>query len=205
MAFRPVGDLRLALRGEDGARFAKAIGGGMTLERTDHDGRVAVFGDGRITLTVQEGLWPGAGADAQLFERRKPYRAFGQSAARPSAEEAVLATVADQALLGLRAPLITFVDLRELLRLDLDAGYVGERARALGLARALHGATLLVAHYFPEVGSAAERLRPPLGAAERLAVEGVVEAGRDPSRLRQLRGLDAAARKVVAPREPGSV
>lgn len=199
MAFRPVGDLRLALRAEDGSRFAKALGSAMQLERTEHEGRVAVFGDGRITLTVQEGLWPGAAADGPLFERGRPYRAFGEAAARPSAEDALLATVADQALLGLRAPLITFVDLRELLGNPLDQAYVVERAAALGLARGLFGAMVLVAHYFPEVEETAARLRPALGLAERLAVEGVVEAGRDPASLRQLRGLDAAARKVVSP------
>jgi hypothetical protein len=35
--------------------------------------------------------------------------------------------------------------------------------------------------------------------AERVAVERVVEAARDPARLRQLRGAEAAARLVVAP------
>jgi hypothetical protein len=199
MAFRPVGDLRVALRAEDGERFAKAVSGAMSLERTEHDGRVAVFGDGKITLTAQEGLWPGAAADPPLFERRRRYRAFGEGAARPSAEDALLATVADQALLGLRAPLITFVDLRELLGGELDRAYVLERARALRLSRALHGATLLVAHYFPEVADPAAAIRPELGRAERMAVEGVVEGGRDPARLRQLRGADAAARLVVAP------
>jgi hypothetical protein len=42
-------------------------------------------------------------------------------------------------------------------------------------------------------------VRPPLGVAERGAVERVVEAVKDPARLRHLRGADAAARLVVAP------
>ncbi len=199
MAFRPVGDLRAAMRGDDAGRFQEAVKGGLELVRTEHGGRSAVFSDGKITVTFQEGLFAGAPADAPLFERSRPYRVFGRRAARPSGEDALLATVGEQALLGLLTPLVTYVDVRELVRLGLDAAYVRTRARALGLSRALHGATLLVAHFFPEVADAAARVRPELGFAERVAVERVVDAARDPARLRHLRGADVAARLVVAP------
>jgi hypothetical protein len=199
MAWRPIGDLHLAVRAADGRRFAEATAAALSLARTEHDGRVAVFTDGKVPITLQEGLWAGAAEDAPLFERARPYRAFGPRAARPAPEEALLSTVGEQAQLGLLAPLITYVDLRELLRLELDAEWLRDRAEALGLARALHGALLLAAHFFPEIAEAAARLRPPLGFAERVAVERVVEAARDPARLRHLRGVDAAARLVVAP------
>lgn len=200
MAFRPVSDLRVAVRGEDGARFAEqARRAGLELVRTEREGRAAVFSDGNFELSLQEGLWPGGPLDAPLFERARPYPLFGRRAARPSPEDALLATIADQSLVGLLAPLVTYVDVRELLRLPLDAGYVKARAGALGLSRALHGSMLLAAHFFPEVEGAADALLPSLGAAERLAVEKVVETARDPSRLRHLRGVDAAARLVVAP------
>lgn len=199
MAFRPVLDLRLGLRGEDGARFAEAAKETLSVVRTEHGARTAVFTDGTIAFTFQEGLWTGGPADALLFERATPARVFGPRAGRPSAEDALLSSVAEQALLGLLAPLVTFVDVRELLRLPLDAGYLRERAAALRLERALHGSTLLAAHFFPEVSDAAAAVRPALGTAERLAVERVVEAAKDPARLRHLRGADAAARLVVAP------
>ena len=199
MAFRPVGDLRIALRGEDGARFAEAVKDQLTLDRTEHAGRLAVFTDGRITVTAQEGLWPGGPADARLFDRRTPHRAFGPSAARPSPEDALLAAVGDQAVNGLLTPLITFVDLRQLVRLRLDAAYVRERAAAVGLARALYGSCRLLSHFFPEVASEAAVLCPELPAAERVAVDRVVDAARDPSRLRHLRGTEEVARLVVAP------
>jgi hypothetical protein len=198
LAFRPVIDLRIALRGEDGPRFAAAVAGQMAA-RTEQDGRVAVFTDGRMTLTAQEGLWPGGPADAELFARSVAYRALGQSASRPSPEDALLATVADQALQGLLAPLVTFVDLRELLRLPLDAAYVRRRAQEAGLARGLRGAMLLVDRFFPEVEEAAARVRPDLSAPERVAVDRVVEAAADPAQLRHLRGAETAARLVVAP------
>jgi len=200
MAFRPVGDLRAAVRGADGARLVEALRGTMgAAPRVEQGGRVLVLSDGRISLSVQEGLWPGGPEDAPLFERRVAYRVFGPGAARPSPEDALLASVADQALLGLQAPLIAYLDLRELVRLRPDAVYVRERARALRLSRALHGALALVAHFWPEAADAAAALDPELAAAERLAVGRVVDAARDPARLRRVRGVDAAARLVVAP------
>jgi hypothetical protein len=199
MAFRPVLDVSIAVPAADGARFAEATRGALTLVRTDDGGRTAIFGDGRVELAIQEGLWRGAAEDRPLFERRVPHRAFGPSASRPSPEDALLGTVAGQALLGLWAPLVTYVDLRELLHLPLDRPYLAERTRALGLARALHGATLLAAHFFPEVSEPAAAIRPSLGLGERLAVERVVEGARDPARLSHLRGAEAAARAVVAP------
>lgn len=197
LAFRPVGELRLAVKAADGPRLADAAK--LHLLRTEHGGRTAVFSDGKIDLTFQEGLFAGGAADAPLFERARPYRAFGPGARRPSPEDAVLSTVGEQALLGLLAPLVTYVDLRELLRLRPDPEYVLARAGALGLSRALHGATLLAAHFFPEIEAEAAAVRPALGLAERVAVERVVEVARDPARLRHLVGADAAARLVVGP------
>jgi hypothetical protein len=199
MAFRPAGDLRIALRREDRDAFARAVDGLLSVEGEEDGGRTVVYGDGRLRLVATEGLWPGAAADGPLFARATPFRAFGPRAARPSKEEALLATVGEQAKLGLLAPLITYVDLRELLALGPDAGHVKERARELGLSRALRGASLLVAGWFPEVAAAAEAVRPELGAAERLAVDRAVEAARDPARLRHVRGVEEALRLLVAP------
>ncbi len=203
LAFRPIGELRLAVRGADGARFADAVKGSMSLARTGDGGRTAVFTDGTTDVVLQEGLWPGAPEDAALFERARPYRVFGPAAFRPAPEEALLATVADLALQGLFAPGIALVDLRELLRAGVDAPYVVERARALGLSRALHGATLVVARLFPDVADAAAAVRPELAVPERLAVERLAESASDPARLRHLRGADAAARLLLAPRTGG--
>lgn len=199
LAFRPVADLRIAVRSGDGERLAAAVAPQFRVERTDHDGRTAILSDGRLSVSMQEGLWPGGPEDAPLFERAVARPAFGPRASRPSAEDALLAAVADQAQLGLLAPLVTFVDVRELVRLEPDAAVVRERAGALGLSRALYGSMRLVARFFPDVADQAERLRPELSLAERVAVDGVVEAAADPARLRHLRGVDAVARRIVAP------
>ncbi|HET8732442.1 MAG TPA: nucleotidyltransferase family protein, partial [Anaeromyxobacteraceae bacterium] len=150
MAWRPVSDLRLAVRPADGKAFAAGTADGLRLERTEAGGRVAVFSDGHIELALQEGLWPGGPEDAALFERAVPYKAFGPRAARPSPEEAVLCAAADLGQAGLWAPLLRYLDFRELLRLGADAAYVQRRAAALGLARALYGACVLTAWFYPE-------------------------------------------------------
>ncbi len=202
LAFRPLGDLRLAVRGEDFARFSEAAtAAGFPSEGVGPGGAVAAFGDGRVRFTIQEGLWPGAPPDASLFARATPVRALGPQVLRPSPEDMLLATVAEQALLGLVAPLVTFVDLRELLRLPepLDVPYVKERARALGLSRALHGSMSLVARHHPEVAEAAAALLPGLSGPERMAVDAVVHQADDPARLTHLRVAEAAARRLLAP------
>lgn len=199
MAWRPVSDLRLAVRGRDGAAFAAAVQRGLKLDRTGEGGRTAVFTDGHLELSLQEGLWAGGPEDERLFARARPYPALGPLVSRPAAEEALLCTVGDLAQAALWAPLIRYLDLRELLKLPLDAAGVRARASEAGLARALWGACALVAHFFPEVAASAASLQPELSAVERLALEPVLEGARDPARLRHLRGAEAAARLVVAP------
>ncbi len=207
LAFRPISDLRLGVRGEDGPRFMEgALRSGFRATGTGPSGHTATFSDGRIEIAIQEGLVEGSGADLGLFERQRPYPALGPRAARPAPEDALLATVADQAALGLFAPLYTFVDLRELLRLDppLDALALADRSAEAGLRRALYGAMRLVVHFFPSVSERASALLPAISGAERIAVEAVVEAAKDPARLRLVRGGEAAARLVVGPRHASS-
>ncbi len=205
LAFRPVGEPRLAVRGSDGARFAERLAeGGFAAASTGPGGHTAAFGDGRIQLHIQEGLVAGRPEDHGLFERREPFGALGRTAARPAAEDALLVTVADLALAGLHAPLTLLVDLRELLALPTlgepaRVEAVRSRAGRAGLARALHGSCALVSHFFPSAAERAALLTPPLGRAERVAVEAVVESARDPSRLSLLRGAEAAAKLLLKP------
>ena len=205
LAFRPVGELRLAVRGPDGARFASAIADvGFDRAETGSGGHTATFDDGRIAIRIQEGLVSGSAEDHGLFERGQPFRAMGPTAARPSAEDALLVTVGDMAELGLHAPLLLCLDLRELLAQPSLASperlrSVQSRAERMGLARALHGACALVAHFFPETEAPARALSPHLGHAERAAVQAIVESAKDPTRMRLPRGAGVAARRVVAP------
>ncbi len=205
LAFRPIGGIRLAVRGTDGARFAERVAeDGFGRASTGPGGHTAAFGDGRIEIRIQEGLVAGRAEDHGLFERREAFAAIGRTAARPAAEDALLVTVADLALAGLHAPLTVFVDLRELLAVPELAGgakaaAIRERAARAGLSRALHGACALVSHFFPATAERAGALSPALGRAERTAVDALVETAKDPARLRLVRGAEAAAKLVVAP------
>lgn len=205
LAFRPVGELRLAVPGPDGARFAAGLAeAGFSHAGAGRGGHTATFGDGRIEIRIQEGLVAGRPEDHGLFARSLPASAFGRAAARPSAGDALLVTVADLAQAGLHAPLLLFVDLRELLAQPelADPALVAElrqRAAQAGLARSLYGACALVSHFFPSSAERAAALAPELGRAERAVVDAVVESARDPSRLRLRRGAEAAARLVLEP------
>lgn len=205
LAFRPIGDIRLAVRGADGGRFvAQVAEHGFTQASAGPGGHTAVLGDGRIQIRIQEGLVSGRPEDHGLFERREAFLAIGRTVARPAAEDALLASVADLALAGLHAPLTCYLDLRELLALPplQDAARLAsarERAAGAGLSRALHGACALVSYFFPAAAERARALSPALGRAERTAVDGLVDSAKDPARLRLLRGAEAAARLVVAP------
>lgn len=202
LAFRPLGDLRVAVRGGDGEPFAEAVlPAGFAPSGLESGGAVARFADGRISFSIQEGVVAGAREDPGLFENALRVPAYGANVFRPSVEDALLAAVAEQAETGLYAPLIGFVDLRELLSFDPppDAAAVKQRARSLGLSRALFGSMELLAEFFPRVGPAARALRPNL-PPERAAVEAIVESARDPTKLSHLRGALAAARFAVAPR-----
>jgi hypothetical protein len=176
-----------------------------------------VLSDGRVELRLQEGLVMGRAPDLGLFQRAEPYRVAGPTAARPSAGDALLVSVADAARMGLQAPLLSWLDLRELVarvvpdleaegapraegRAERDAARpVLDRAEAAGLTRALYGAMALTAHFFPQVADRARVLAPHLSRAEQLAVDAIVDAARDPARLRRLRGSEEAARLLVSP------
>ena len=206
LAFRPVGDLRLAVRGADGARFAEQLAAaGFGAVAAGPGGHTATLDDGRIEIHIQEGLVRGGSDDHGLFARAEAAPAIGRTAARPSGRDALLATVADLAGMGLYAPLLLYLDLRELLSQPgvADGAGAAEAVRLLArdarLTRALYGATALVAHFFPSAAPRAQAIAPVLSAPERAAVDAILERASDPTRLRLLRGEQAAARVVLTP------
>jgi hypothetical protein len=205
LAFRPVGDLRLLVRGADGARFAERLAeGGFRAVETGAGGHTATFDDGRLPLRIQEGLVAGREADHGAFERRVAVPVLGPTAARPSAGDALLLAAAEVAEAGLYAPLLLYLDVRELLsQPELAtaeaAAAVKARPAEAGLERALYGACAIAARYFPQVSERAAALSPGLGRAARVAVDAIVESASDPARLRVARGAEAAARMLLAP------
>src|SRR5262249_39996436 len=138
-----------------------------------------IVSDGRTQITLHGGLLgPGFEADDRtLLDRAVPFRALGPSMYRLTAEDALLASILDQARVGYSVPYITFVDLRELLlgapstqgaySHPLDAQAVRERAARWRVERALYTSTRIVADLFPETRGIADSLIPRLRPATR--------------------------------------
>lgn len=214
VAFRPVGDLQLlvseaelgpleqALRAE---RFLPA-----ELDEPDPDEPQLVLYNQRYHVRLYTRLLPAAGEDAGLLARAVPARAFGASAFRLSAEDALLVQVLSLARRGFAVPLIEFVDLRELVAgsslvlpgrggpgAPIEAGLLATRARAFGVERALFAAMTLLGHLHPSIAERAAALCPELSLAARTLLEtAVIAPARNPLRERQLRGSAALAQAL---------
>ena len=113
VAFRPVLDLDLLLPATDLDGLAGFLGQSEFKPVSSYP-RVRVLSDGRTQITLHGGLLgPGfEDEDRGLLDRALPLRAFGPSFFRLAGEDALLASVLEQAHAGYSIPAITFVDLR---------------------------------------------------------------------------------------------
>ena len=164
---------------------------------------------------VPAGLRLDSRAAGAFWERKLPVKAYGPVAHRLDPADALVAHVAALALEGFAVPRIRLVDLREMvLRVDLPAACGGlygpgspplrgddvlERARELGLTRALWAGLRLVQELFPEAAAKAAQLAlalPPRTA--RLVEEAVVRPALDVRRLRVVRAATALRRLLLA-------
>src|SRR5262249_22952547 len=148
--------------------------------------RLRILSDGRTQITLHGGLLgPGFEADERgLLDRALPLRAFGPSFFRLVAEDALLASILEQAHAGYSVPIITFVDLRELLLgppswrglspRPLDRSRAGGRARRGPLQGAVSASPRLVAELFPETAPSVDSLSQDLRPATRALLDGLV-------------------------------
>jgi len=216
VGFRPVLDLDLLLPAADLDAFAGFLGQAEFKPVASHS-RLRVLSDGRTQITLHGGLLgPGfESEDRGLLDRALPLRAFGPSFFRLVAEDALLASILEQAHAGYSLPIITFVDLRELLlgapsmqgaySRPLDLAHVNERAARWRLQRAVYASTRIVGALFPEtkaiVDSLAPDLRPPTRALlDALVVAPLAQLGR----MRETRGAERLRRLLTGGRPPGS-
>jgi hypothetical protein len=216
VAFRPVPDLDLLLPATDLDAFAGFLGRADFKPVTTHP-RLRILSDGRTQIALHGGiLGPGFEAeDRGLLERALPVRAFGPSFFRLSAEDAVLASILEQAHAGYSIPMITFVDLRELLlgapsmqgaySHPLDLAQVRERATRWRLQRAVYASTRIVAALFPETAPTVDSLAQELRPATRSLLDGLVVAPLARlGRMRETRGAERLRRLLTGGRSPGS-
>jgi hypothetical protein len=216
VAFRPVLDLDLLLPASDLDGFAGFLGHAEFKPVASHP-RLRVLSDGRTQITLHGGLL-GLGfedEDRALIDRALPVRAFGPSFFRLAAEDALLGSILDQAHAGYSVPIITFVDLRELLlgapsmqgaySRPLDLAELRARAERWRIQRAVYASTRIVAALFPETASVVESLAQDLRPTSRALLDGlVVRPLAELGRMRETRGAERIRRLLTGGRTPRS-
>jgi hypothetical protein len=183
IAFRPLPELRLLVDRKHFFAFSKAAKEERFVPEGEDAGAM-VLSDGRFRILLHDAAWPGGRKDEELWSRGLQAKAMGEKVRRPSIEDAVLTHVALLAAAAFDAPLIEYVDLRELVQgAPSQSGTYGrapdrqvvlERAREVGLTRALYCAMQVLAHFFPEVGASAAALRPEVNVAVRALLDRAV-------------------------------
>ncbi|HLL53321.1 MAG TPA: nucleotidyltransferase family protein, partial [Myxococcaceae bacterium] len=216
VAFRPVLDIDMLLRPQDITPFSNFLGGSefrpdLSLPGGKHpSGARRVLTDGRTQLLLYaEYLGVGRAAQEEgLFARALPMKVYGPSLFRLDLEDAILMLVLENARQGFEVPLLSFVDLRELLTgatstggpysRPFDAQVLAARAREWKIERALYASVALVERLFPETAKRVEAAKPELRRAtrellERLVIQPVSQLGA----MRHVRGADRLRRLLA--------
>lgn len=213
VAFRPVTEIDLLVRDRDVGGFSGWMGRAnfKVVTRDDVLGEGDMFlSDGRTNLCVSTALFGGATGEleAGLLQRAERMRVYGESTYRLSHEDAILQTCVAQARAGYQVPMLTFVDLRELLTgatsmaaaysRTPDLGLVKVRAREWGVERALYASLGVVERLYPETAGAVAQARPELKAGTRALLEKTVITPLLSLETRSLRGADRLRRWLTA-------
>ncbi len=214
VAFRPVPELRLWIREADLEAVARGLGEHefhpVEPGEKDPDGPRFTLYNRRFHLKLFTSFLPYGAEEAGVFDRAVQARAFGAAAHRLAAEDALLVHVLSQARHGFAVPLVSWVDLRELVAgtsaassrggpgAPLDPAVVKARAAAFGVEKPLWAALELLVHFHPSLEAKARALQPDLSRAARAAIETMVVApAKDPTRERQVRGLGALVQLLL--------
>lgn len=209
-------DVQVLLRPEDLQGFANFLGGSALtpapeLERPP--GLALLLSDGRTHVALYSGLLGDAleGEEAAIFERALPLRAYGESFFRLDLEDAILALCLEHAREGYEIPLLSFVDLRELLlgapsmggqySRPVDFEALEARARAWRVERALYASTAIAAQLFPEVADAAARAAARIPRATRALIDRLLLRPVGAlAKTRQVRGVERLRRVLTGGR-----
>jgi hypothetical protein len=216
VAFRPVIDLELQLRPADVAPLSHHLSDARFLPARSTElppGASRDLFDGNTHLYLYTALLgPRSGAEEDaLYDRALPVRVFGPCFFRPELEDAILITCLAHAREGYRVPMLSLLDLRELLRgaPDVSGPYTRAvdfpallaRAKAWRIERALYASTAIIARLFPEAREAAEQAQPSLRpATRRLLDRWVVEPMSQLGRVTSVRGSDRLRRLLAGGR-----
>lgn len=213
VAFRPVLQIEMLLRREDLDRATAALSAGAfkpTPGSSAASGSPRVLSDGRTELVLSCSMLGDkrVAAENAIFDRSLPMRVYGPSIFRPSLEDAILLVCLAHARSGYQVPMLSFVDLRELLlgapsvsgpySHPFDAVALKARAAEWRIERALFASASIVEKLFPAAAVAARQALPPLRAPSRRLLErGIVAPVADLGKTRVLRGAQRWTRLLV--------
>ena len=167
VGFRPVLEIKLRVDAKDLEPFAAFLRHAqykpLELDAAEREGADRVLSDDHSPLFLYTDLLGPARRDEEnaMLGRALPVKVYGPSVFRPDLEDAILLVCLEQARAGYVMPMITFVDLRELVLgspsmpgpwarpVDWDA--VKARAVAWRLDRALYASLSVLEKLFPEI------------------------------------------------------
>ncbi|MFL5319584.1 MAG: nucleotidyltransferase family protein [Myxococcaceae bacterium] len=209
VAFRPVVEIELLLRGADVAGFAGFMKPNHFNEvdaagRADH-----ILSDTRTELYVHTSLFggPTSPVDEEVMSRALPMKHYGTSVFRPSHEDAILSVAVSHARAGYQVPMLSFLDLRELIRSapfvsgpyskPYDADLVKRRAKQWNVERALYASMAIIARLFPELEPFAAKLLPELKGTSRALVDKLIVTPVASLQTRSMRGTDRLRKWLV--------
>ena len=214
IAFRPVTEVRLHVSPADLDPFTGFLRGeGFRLlegELPKEEGAVRGLTDDHLIVLLYDSLLgpKRAEAEAQLVARAQPVKVYGPSMFRPELEDAILLLCLEQARAGYQVPLVTFVDLREMLTgarhvntvysRPPDLEVLKKRAAEWRIERALYTSLSITGRLLPETEEATRAAMPELRGAskallDRLVVEPVTALGG----MRVVRGVDRLRRLLA--------
>jgi hypothetical protein len=169
-----------------------------------------VLSDGRTELVLTCSMLgeKRVAAENAIFERALPMKVYGPSIFRPGLEDAILLVCLAHARSGYQVPILSFVDLRELLlgapsvsgpySHPFDAESLKQRAADWRIERALFASASIVEKLFPTAAAAVQQALPPLRAPTRRLLErGIVAPVVDLGKTRVLRGSQRWTRLLV--------
>ena len=216
VAFRPVPEIRLRVDRADLEPFIGYLGQHQYRPLADAgelDGADRAVSDEHTPILLYTQLLGAAYVEAerQLLERALPVKVYGPSVFRPALEDALLLVCLEQARAGFDVPMLSFVDLRELVlgspstagayARPLDVSAVRDRAAAWRLQHALYAALSILERLFPETAEVVAKARPAVrGPIRALLDRGVVEPVSTLGRVRVTRGAERLRRLLAGGR-----
>jgi hypothetical protein len=214
LAFRPMLDIQLLARGVDIDGVIEHLSKNQFKRTRMADGSYAraILSDGRTEIALYDALWErrGNGQLETVFDRAHPMPIYGPSVFQLRLEDAILSVCVFQSQQAYDAPLITFIDLRELLagarsgtgpysRLA-DVEDLSEAARRWGQERALYASVGIAERLFPEVAKTSTAIKPDLNIATKSLLDKfIVGPASEVGRTRTLK-ITSKIRRILASR-----